>query len=133
MGKPVPTLSQQAWIKDNPVDKISHLLAYYFGTEGEQQYVFKDTVKPIQLLVKEFGTNISRFNTELQTSLYTLLSRYFENVDVTISDRENKVNPSSAIIVIEARVYDDGKPYSITSAYEQNGSVFKLLIDQMNG
>ena len=82
---PVPALSDDGWVYSN--DKVTdYLLCHFFESEYSQTYIYDKRISSLPYLLFRNNDNPTELCREIQSTLESYFSRYFNDVDVEVSD-----------------------------------------------
>jgi len=130
---PVPSLSPQGWITD-PSSKADSLLSYFYETMHSQSYLYNGEVSSMQYLLQKHNGNINSFTEDLQNTLETYLSRYYDLAIVTTSnDDRYDDNNSSVEVTIHCLVTEGGVTHSIGNLLRITNAKVTAVSKLVNG
>lgn len=130
MSVPVPSLSPAGWIT-SPQEKADALMAYFYQTDPFQSQLYAPNVISLQLLVQQYGHDMTAFTQRLRSALELYLGRYYQSVIVDIRNTDIPANTNPKIeFKVYISVLDDGKEYSfgqlIAVADNKMATIIKL-------
>jgi hypothetical protein len=83
-----PSLSTLGWVTD-PVNKFDLVLSWFFLSDYNQTYLYKEYVTSLPRIIEKNGGDIQGVLADLRTSLSDYLKRYYDNVKVEASVGNN--------------------------------------------
>lgn len=111
---PVPTLSAKGLVY-GIVEKTDILMAHFFASDANQDFLYKDKIANLAILLQQAGNDIPKLKENLRISLQQYLGRYFEVVVVNVDD-DIATNPSNRIeLKISALVTQSGERYDLST------------------
>ena len=109
----VPTLSTFGWVS-TVSEKIDFLLTHFFVSDKYQSTLYRGNISNAQAIIQQYSNNITGVTNALRETLGSYLSRYFSNVNITVSYQDaDPVNSSSKVEVQIAILFtENGIEYS---------------------
>lgn len=108
----VPTLGPEGFITD-PSAALVKLFQQAFASDHSQSALYPKQVFSIQHALSLNPNNMEETTITLQEQFNVYLSRYFENVDVTVTDVTTDENSAKRTLQIDIIVSKDDKQYSL--------------------
>ncbi len=115
MAIPVPSLSASGWVTEI-AEKADKLFANFFVSDYSQSNFYRGTITSLPYMVRQWGNDRHKLGPEMEDALHRYLSRYFEEVQVTvnITTDNNATDPENSLsIEVDALVSEGGKRHSI--------------------
>lgn len=130
----VVTLQKEGYLSD--IDKkIDYLMCCYFFSKYSQSTLYYGNVFSLMKIIQMHGNEPVSIQTNVENSLQTFLSKWFQNVQVSVSVDEN-IYPGIGLI-IDATVTDNVKGVmqtrSIGYSLLINDSRLKSITNMNNG
>lgn len=124
----MPSLSTDGWVSD-PVQVADYLMSHFFLSEFSQTALFPKQVSSLPYIVYENQGSPTRTAEKVKTTLTTYFSRYFDNVVVQTSYRDDSEDPSKSIIDCFIEYVDsDGKTHSFSKSAELVNGKFNKIV-----
>lgn len=125
---PVPTLSLRGWAEET-AEKADRLLAYFFTSDYRQSKSWFGEIASFQYTLEQHQHDEIRLRQVLELSLGSLLERYFDAVDITVTVKElDKENPDKREIVFDVKVQQGEEVYGVEKVTEiENSKVSKIF------
>ena len=138
MAKVVPSLSTQGWLDEtkDPTTITSKLLSYFVVADHSQSNVYQGNISSLPYLMATYGHDDQSFRRQIESTLATLLGRYFDNVTVTAStyeevDENQKPNGRYGVsLILEQRYL--GQQVNLAYQLENRQDSFYVLQQQIN-
>lgn len=116
MAAPLVTLDSKGVVTD-PYQKIQLLLSYIVVNQQSQSTIFNSSIISISDIIRKYGQNKHMLKNTLETSLKTLFSRYFDNVEIVVNIKDATTdNKESYTLAISGQVGQDGKTYDVANS-----------------
>jgi spore maturation protein SpmB len=122
----VPSLSTHGWV-DKPAEKADLLLTHFFYSMKSQTTIYGSNVASFQWILEQHPKDIARAVEETRRTLFTYLSRYYDSVNVEITERTEDPEKSSTRVemVISAIVTEAGVDYQLNKLVKLLDGRFK--------
>lgn len=125
---PVPSLSAAGWIVSS-AEKADALLSHFYESEKSQSYLYGQNITNCQWLLEQYGNNIIEITSQIRSALQVYLGRYYDAVNVEVTNDDNADNPSGKITLhIYIDVTEDGKTYSMGQLLNITNSKIQKII-----
>lgn len=134
MGKSVPTLSSIGWIS-TVEEKGDFALSYFITSEYSQSVLHQGQIVSLQYLVKEFGSNPMKLETEISNALEGFMERYFDDSAtsrVVVSEPDPE-KPNELTIRFWCIVRENGREYSLGRSVVLTDSRISKIAKLNNG
>ena len=130
---PVPTLSTKGWITSTS-EKADFIVTHLFLTNKSQSYIYGQNTFSPQKVYQEHINNLPMLIEVLRYGFETVLSRYFDLVTVSISEKLGTANTSRDGIELFMRcdIVHKGKEYQLGKLIGGDGSMFRILTNVIN-
>lgn len=128
----MPALSEDGWVMTDQLT-ADYIFSHFFLTDYSQTYLYKDQVSSFAYLLANSVGNPTKLQSDVQGQLQSYFSRYFNNVAVDCSSKQNSQNPNEYTLTIYVS-FDgkDGKNYTLGKLAFISGSISKKVIDLNN-
>lgn len=124
----MPSLSEDGWVSD-PLQIADYLMSHYFLSEYSQTALFPKEVSSLPYVIYENQGNPSKTAEKVKTGLTTYFSRYFNNVVVQSSYRDDEEDPSRSIIDCFIEFVDHtGKTLNFSKSAELINGKFSRIV-----
>ena len=125
----VPTLSVAGWVTDAS-SKADALFSHFYCSDKAQTFLYGNNVSNLQWLIEEYGGDLVAVTTNLRVTLLTYLSRYYESVNVEVTNDDNPLIPKSSIgLTVYCKVVDNGIEYSFGKLLQITNSKIANVIN----
>lgn len=118
---PIPSLSSNGWVTAQ-AQKADLLMAHFFASDALQSYLYINNVSSLPYIVEQAGDDIITLTQQLRLTLEKYLGRYYDLVDVDITNVDDPLDSSKVNLNLYIKATDNGKDY-----------VFAKLIETVNG
>lgn len=85
VGKFVPTLDDEGWIRYSSRTKLDRLLSDFFCADGAQSALYYDVLKTFQVIQASNLTDVTNMRSDMEDYLNSYLKPYFDAVSVELS------------------------------------------------
>lgn len=99
----------------NPVELAMKLIEYYNEANYSQSNSFFGKVTCLAYAIKEYQQQPERLSERIKLDLIGILSRLFDNVDITVDFNDN--SNGTYDLTIKGSYYCDGKKYDLSEQY----------------
>jgi len=134
VNKSVPNLSHRGFVNDI-VGRVDLLLSYFLVANYSQTELYYSKITSLPYLVKRFGEDPRQLVSQVQSSLTTYFSRYFEGIliecDFQYLDRIAATGPYRITIQITA-LDQNGVRVNIASELSMIDGTFKEIARRNN-
>lgn len=128
-----PSLSEDSWV-DSPVKQADYLFSTFFVADYSQTYLYKDKVSSLPYILQNNTGDVTRTCTEVQTTLSSYFSRYFNNVVVEVTEVPNPEATSKAQISIYVKFADkDNKEHVLGKLLQYQDTIISKVVTLNNG
>lgn len=101
-----PALSEDGWT-NSPMKVADYLITDFLLSDRSQSYLYKDHVSSLPWIIQNTQKDMTRTIVDVQTTLVTYFSRYFNDVVAEVTEIPNVEDPSKAQISIYLKFVDD--------------------------
>lgn len=108
----LPTLSTGGFVKD-PAQVLDTLLSYFFVADYSQSNAHYGKVSSLPYIIKDKSNDISGLKRSVESALDTLLSGYFDSINIDVTVEQKNRDAESYDIQLAGTVTLDGKSYGI--------------------
>lgn len=128
----IPSLSEDGWVFSSK-KQADYLMAYFLASDYSQSYIHKNQVSSFGWMISKYGNQPAQLISQMESVLRTLFNRYFNNVEVEVSDSTNPEEPSKFILSIFVQFQlADGSVENIARITQINGSRFEIIRKAIN-
>lgn len=110
----VPSLSTHGWV-DKPAEKADLLLTHFFYSMKSQTSLYGSSVSSFAWILEQNAREPARVAEETRKALITYLLRFYDSVNITVTERDENPDLSSSRseLIIAATVVEDGVEYQL--------------------
>lgn len=126
MSTTLVTLDSRGIVED-PDQKIERILSYLITTEASQSNAHRQQLISIPEILMKSGTNMVDIKNKLENALESSFEGYFTNVMLDITVDPSKTDPSKLVVIIRAKVEQDGKWHDVAKALTASNDIVKLV------
>lgn len=126
MSTTLTTLDSRGIIED-PDQKIERILSYLIITEASQSNAHRRQLVSIPDILMKCGTNQVAIKNAMEAALESAFEGYFTNVLLDLSVTTGIKDPTKLVVVIRAKVEQDGKWHDVAKALTVSNDVVKLV------
>lgn len=131
MGKAMPTLSSEGWVKDLS-RKTDRAFAYAFLTDGLQSNIYRQAITSIQLLLQENLNDEVLLVQRVREKLYEYFNRLFDAADVSVRIEPYQGEASGILrLFVGVTVEEDGENYQVSEILRFSDGIFQS-VDRAN-
>lgn len=128
----VASLSETGWITDTRT-MLDKAMSYFFVSEENQTQLFLGEITSLPYIIQSNTGSISDTITSIERALHRYLSRYFNYVEVSVSEKTQTVQSNKAELIIYIQVTgNDGFNQSLSKLVQIEESTIKQIIDLSN-
>lgn len=128
-----PTLDDAGW-ENSSVQVADKLLSHFFVSEYSQTNEFRDYISSLPYIIQSNQGNIQATALDVQTTLQTYFSKYFNSVVVESSEVPNTLDPNKGQISIYISFTDDqNNQYSVGKMVKFNKTKIEEIVTISNG
>lgn len=129
---PVPSISTHGWVTD-PGQKLDRLLAYFFTSRHNQDYLFAGRVSSMQRILAENSYNPNKCIPAVEVQLNAFLKNYFSSVNITCAVIEpDSYQGSSNTLSILVEFSDSGITRQGGYQFNTSNSSFQKVAQVLN-
>ena len=128
--KVIPSLSDLGWVSD-PETVLSQLLGYYILTDGGQSIAFQGNLINLPETYYQFINDPTGMSVKMKNDLDTLLSRYFESVEVN-TDIQTLSESKFGILLFASVITKDGQRVSLGRVIDMDSTGVRTVVDINN-
>lgn len=112
MANVLPTLTTSGWVRDT-AQKADFLFSYFLVSDRSQSILGMDGVQSLPFLLKS-GRDERQIRDEVERSLLTLFSAYFDAADCSVTITEARPDSDAVLnLRISVIVTQDGRRHSL--------------------
>lgn len=129
----MPSLSEDGWVTDS-VKVADYLLSHFFLSEYSQTYIYHQQVSSLPWILQVTQGDMNATIDKTRRTLSEYFSRYFNNVEVEVTDATSAEEPSKAAISLYIRFSDkENKEHVLGKFLETHDLKITKIIDINNG
>lgn len=129
----MPSLSTDGWVKGS-LKTADYLFSHFFASDYSQTYAFPNGVSSFAYILHTNQNDIPGTIRQLQETLTTYFSKYFENVVVEIDDSPTVADSSAVALSLFLNFTDNvGVTYSLGKMIEYTNTTVNKIVTINNG
>lgn len=129
---PVPTMSSDGWVFES-LHMADYLMSDFFLSEYSQTALYPNTITSLPYIIEANKESPERIAEKIQDGLEVYFSRYFKNVIVQASYRDDPTSGSKAIVDVFIEYVDsEGKTHSFAKGAEIIDGKFNRIVEINN-
>ena len=123
-----PSLTETGWITSSELMADS-MFSHFFATDYSQTEIYPGNVSSFAWIVQNNLNDIVSLTSAVRNTLLAYFSRYFENVTVDVSNKEEQEDPSKIGLTIYINFTDKaGKSYNLARLVRDIGSKTSSIV-----
>lgn len=125
---PVPTLSEDGWVTSTE-ERADYLFSHFFASEYSQTAFYVGTVASFPYIIQNNQGNMTNTVVALKNTLEKYFGRYFKNVVVDATHKEEPEKSGRVAITLYVSFTDeDGKEFVLARMAEMlNSKIVNIL------
>jgi hypothetical protein len=124
---PVPTLSFSGWVKST-AEKADYVFSHFYLSERSQTALYRNQVSSLQWIIQNKQGDMTGTCQLIRETLGAYFGRYFKNVSVEVTFKEDPPNTGKVLIKMFIAFFDDeGKEFNLTRLAELENSKFAKI------
>lgn len=131
MAAALPTLDTLGWV-NNPNEKATRLLAYFFVSDFSQSNLFLGHVQSLPFILASNAFNFDNMSTDIETALSLLFKDYFDGSSITVAIEPEEINgtvsESRFNISLDVKLIASGVQLSLGRMLTINRSTIEKII-----
>lgn len=128
----MPSLSGDGWVQD-PVQIADYLMSHFYLSEYSQTALFPKQVSSLPYIIYKNQGDPGKTAEDMRLTLTTYFSRYFSNVTVQTSYRDDEEDASKSIVDCFLEFTDHtGKVHSFSKSAEIINGKFNRIVQINN-
>lgn len=128
-----PSLSEDSWVT-SPEKTADYLLSCFIVSDYSQTYMYTGQVSSLPWILQQTLGDTPQACVEIQRTLNTYFSRFFNNVVAEVQQVENRENPAKEQISIYVKFTDKtGKEHVLGKLLRMSNTIVESVVTINNG
>ena len=128
-----PSLSEDGWVT-SPDKTADYLLSCFIVSDYSQTYMYTGEVSSLPWILQDTQGDMTRTLVDVRLTLSKYFSRFFDSVNVDVTEIPNVENPTKAQISIYVKFKDkSGKEHILGKLLQLSDTIVESVVTINNG